>query len=70
MHFTFLIDLDREYMGGGTLRDFLDKRYVCTPEARYNIAVSVCEGMDYLHNESPPIIHRDLTRYVIVWIAI
>jgi hypothetical protein len=45
----------------GSLRQLLDEDEKILPLGlRINIALQVAEGMTYLHNQDPPIIHRDL----------
>jgi serine/threonine protein kinase len=45
----------------GSLRQLLDDNDRVLPASlRLNLAVQVAEGMTYLHNQNPPIIHRDL----------
>lgn len=45
----------------GSLRQVLDGDDRSLPvELRLNMALQVAEGMAYLHNQDPPIIHRDL----------
>jgi len=45
----------------GSLRQLLDEDEKILPLGlRINIALQVAEGMAYLHNQDPPIIHRDL----------
>jgi len=45
----------------GSLRQLLDDKDFDLPiEIRVSIALQVAEGMTYLHNQDPPIIHRDL----------
>jgi len=45
----------------GSLRQLLDEpERVISVEERVNLALQVAEGMTYLHNQDPPIIHRDL----------
>jgi hypothetical protein len=45
----------------GSLRQLLDGSDIPLPmETRLSIALQVAEGMCYLHNQDPPIIHRDL----------
>lgn len=45
----------------GSLRQVLDdNERVLSQELRLSIALQVAEGMTYLHNQNPPIIHRDL----------
>jgi hypothetical protein len=45
----------------GSLRQLLDNNdRVLTQEIRLSLALQVAEGMTYLHNQDPPIIHRDL----------
>lgn len=45
----------------GSLRQLLDDNdRVLTLERRLSLALQVAEGMTYLHNQDPPIIHRDL----------
>ena len=45
----------------GSLRQLLDDHERSLPvQLRVNLALQVAEGMTYLHNQDPPIIHRDL----------
>mmetsp|Transcript_20900 Transcript_20900/g.45358 ORF Transcript_20900/g.45358 Transcript_20900/m.45358 type:complete len:1062 (+) Transcript_20900:258-3443(+) len=45
----------------GSLRQLLDDNTKKLPlSTRLNLALQVAEGMTYLHNQDPPIIHRDL----------
>lgn len=45
----------------GSLRQVLDDNDRVLPvEVRLSLALQVAEGMTYLHNQDPPIIHRDL----------
>ena len=45
----------------GSLRQVLDDRERALPDdLRVNLALQVAEGMSYLHNQDPAIIHRDL----------
>jgi len=45
----------------GSLRQLLDdNERVLSLETRLSLALQVAEGMTYLHNQEPPIIHRDL----------
>lgn len=45
----------------GSLRQMLDDNDRVLPlDLRLSLALQVAEGMDYLHNQDPPIIHRDL----------
>ena len=45
----------------GSLRQLLDDNDRVLPvEERLSLALQVAEGMTYLHNQEPPIIHRDL----------
>ena len=59
----FLIKL-KEYCAGGNLRELLDKPYMLTPALRRSIACDIASGLRYLHSWNPPIIHRDLTRFL------
>ena len=45
----------------GSLRQLLDDNAQVLPvERRLGLALQIAEGMTYLHNQEPPIIHRDL----------
>jgi len=44
-----------------TLTDYLDKQGVPDPPTYYNILSDVALGLRYLHQKSPPIVHRDLS---------
>ena len=49
-----------EYLDS-TLAAYLDKQGVPHPHTYYNILSDVALGLRYLHQKSPPIVHRDLT---------
>lgn len=51
----------------GSLRQLLDDDERELPmETRVKIALQIAEGMKYLHNQDPPIIHRDLKSHNIL----
>src|SRR3990167_5380776 len=50
-----------EFVGGGDLFTFLgDKSNEVGWDIRLKIALDIAEGMRFLHNVNPPILHRDL----------
>eukprot|EP01015_Nassula_variabilis_P013637 TRINITY_DN2122_c0_g1_i5.p1 TRINITY_DN2122_c0_g1~~TRINITY_DN2122_c0_g1_i5.p1 ORF type:complete len:232 (+),score=5.90 TRINITY_DN2122_c0_g1_i5:88-783(+) len=51
-----------EFCHGGTLFDLLHRRkeIVLTWKQRIKFALDIAEGMNYLHEQNPPLIHRDL----------
>jgi serine/threonine protein kinase len=50
-----------EYCNGGSLYDLLHKRKVkLSTQQQIEIALRIAEGMEYLHNHKPKIVHRDL----------
>jgi hypothetical protein len=50
-----------ELCSQGSLRQLLDdNERVLSVDLRLQLALQVAEGMTYLHNQEPPIIHRDL----------
>ncbi|KAL8137795.1 hypothetical protein V2J09_003796 [Rumex salicifolius] len=49
-----------EYLRGGDLGQFLDKRGALSPMRATNFALDIARGMACLHNEPNVIIHRDL----------
>ena len=52
---------------GSLLRDFLDdSERELSMEFKLRIELQVAEGMMYLHNQDPPIIHRDLKSHNIL----
>ena len=50
-----------EYLGGGSLYDYLRRNPDLTLEQRLRLAIAITSGLDYLHTRIPVIIHRDLT---------
>ena len=50
-----------EYLPTGNLSNYLEKNGVLPAEQSYNILCGVALGLRYLHEHSPPIIHRDLS---------
>jgi serine/threonine protein kinase len=50
-----------EYCDGGSLHDLLhEKKIKLSPEKQLEYALSIAEGMEYLHTREPMIVHRDL----------
>jgi len=51
-----------EYCAGGTLFNILHqkKELIITWELRLRILYEIAVGMNFLHTNDPPIIHRDL----------
>lgn len=56
-----------EFMPGGSLHHLLHKaRTPLTLGTQSKIAIQVCEGVDFLHGHTPPVVHRDLKSLNIV----
>ncbi|CAK9032596.1 Serine/threonine-protein kinase CTR1 (Protein CONSTITUTIVE TRIPLE RESPONSE1) [Durusdinium trenchii] len=56
-----------EFMAGGSLHHLLHKaRTPLTLGTQSKMALQVCEGVDFLHGHSPPVVHRDLKSLNIV----
>ncbi|XP_050287530.1 integrin-linked protein kinase 1 [Quercus robur] len=49
-----------EYLPKGDLRAFLKKKGALKPITAVRFALDIARGMNYLHENKPPIIHRDL----------
>lgn len=49
-----------DYIEGETLQDYIKKNGRIEPERICNIAISICNIIEYLHSFNPPIIYRDL----------
>jgi len=47
-----------EYVGGGTLRRWMDNDMVRSWERILDVAIQICRGMDYAHRKG--VVHRDL----------
>ena len=56
-----------EYLSHGSLRSLLsNKRIRITSKHIIKFALSIARGMNYLHTQSPAILHRDLTSHNIL----
>jgi serine/threonine protein kinase/N-acetylneuraminic acid mutarotase len=49
-----------DYIPGSTLAAYLRKQAPLSPLEALNYALQLCDVLEYLHNQSPPIIFRDL----------
>ncbi|MBX9693055.1 MAG: serine/threonine protein kinase, partial [Cyanobacteria bacterium] len=50
-----------EYLPGRTLRELVRKDGAQEPEQVRDWAIQIAGILDYLHNQEPPLVHRDLT---------
>ncbi len=50
----------REYISGQTLLDYMQKRGALPPDEVVGIMLSLCAIVKRLHDQSPPVIHRDI----------
>ncbi|CAE7303970.1 unnamed protein product [Symbiodinium pilosum] len=65
-NFVFYLVCTR-FMPGGSLHHLLHKaRTPLTLGTQSKMAIQVCEGVDFLHGHSPPVVHRDLKSLNIV----
>ncbi|KAI4370996.1 hypothetical protein MLD38_019277 [Melastoma candidum] len=49
-----------EYLPKGDLREYLNRKGALKPSLAVKLALDIARGMNYLHENRPPIIHRDL----------
>ena len=50
-----------EYLeGGSTLQKIIDERGLFTTRETYNIITEVCNGLNALHKQKPPVMHGDI----------
>lgn len=50
-----------EYITGQNLRQFIAENGVVSPAMVVHWALEICSILQYLHEQNPPIMHRDLT---------
>lgn len=50
----------REYIEGNTLTDIVKDSGTFSAEDIYGVVTQLCDVLDYLHNLTPPVIHRDI----------
>ena len=48
-----------EYVDGESLAELLQKKYI-SDDIRINMALQLCEALEFLHNMKPMVIHRDV----------
>jgi serine/threonine protein kinase/N-acetylneuraminic acid mutarotase len=49
-----------DYIPGSTLNSYLQRHAPLAPLEALNYAMQICDVLDYLHRQSPPIVFRDL----------
>lgn len=52
--------LVREYVEGDTLQELMEQEITLTAQEALEAAIQVCELLDRLHQQNPPIIYRDV----------
>lgn len=50
-----------EHIDGPSLREYVTQQGTLTEEKVVDLAKQMCEILAYLHNQSPPVVHRDFT---------
>lgn len=54
---TYLL---REYIEGDTLEQRIDRKGVYEPKAAIDAMISICQGIEFMHEQNPPVVHRDI----------
>ncbi len=49
-----------DYIEGEDLRERLDRTGTITEEEALAIAIGLCDALSYMHDQNPPILHRDI----------
>lgn len=57
----------REYFDGVTLADLVEKRDGLNVDESVDIIMKLCDILNYLHTQDPPVIHRDIKPQNIVY---
>lgn len=50
-----------EHIEGTSLRTLVKDQGALAPEVVARVATQICDFLDYIHSQSPPVVHRDLT---------
>jgi serine/threonine protein kinase len=50
-----------EFVEGSTLRQIVDKFGPVSERTALELALEMCDVLSYLHNQAPPVVHRDFT---------
>lgn len=50
----------REYIEGVTLSEYVEQAGSFTETAAINAVLALCDALEYLHRQTPPVIHRDI----------
>jgi serine/threonine protein kinase len=53
-------NLVMDYIPGPTLSEYIQKHAPLAPLEALNYAIQLCDVLEYLHKQSPPVIYRDL----------
>lgn len=59
--------LIREYIEGVTLAEYVEETGPFSEANAISAAFSLCDALDYLHRQSPPVIHRDIKPQNIIY---
>ena len=49
-----------EFVNGGTLADFIDKKVRISKDLAFKIQKDICRGLSLAHKMKPPVVHRDV----------
>lgn len=50
-----------EYVDGPSLKKLVEQKGALSESEAVGFAIQVCEALEHLHNQSPPVVHRDVT---------
>lgn len=54
---TYIIE---EFINGTTLREILEQKGIFSEKETIKIIIDICNGLEVLHNQQPPIVHNDI----------